>query len=210
MVSHVAQATPSPSPRSAEPAWEIARLFPNQGHWSEGDYLDLSGNRLVEFDDGFIEVLSMPTMVHQMIVLFLCDALRTFATAGKLGSTLIAPFRVRLRPGKYREPDVMFMLARNAHRMSNEFWDGADLVMEVVSDDFRKHDLETKRLDYALAGIPEYWIVDPMLREITVLKLTGDHYEVHGVFKEGNIATSLILPDFTTTVVQVFAAGDGK
>ena len=57
--------------RAGEPAWEIARLFPNQGGWSEQEYFDLSrGNRLVEFSDGFVEVLPMPTTTHQMIVFF--------------------------------------------------------------------------------------------------------------------------------------------
>ena len=47
--------------------------------------------------------------------------------------------------------------------------------MEVVSsgDEDRRRDLKTKRDEYALAGIPEYWIVDPELDQITVLTLDG-------------------------------------
>jgi hypothetical protein len=36
----------------AEPAWEVALLFPNQGAWSEEEYLALDTNRLVEFTHG--------------------------------------------------------------------------------------------------------------------------------------------------------------
>src|SRR5437016_1271126 len=43
-----------------EPAWDIARLFPAQGHWSEDEYLALNGNHLVEFSDGRIAVLPLP------------------------------------------------------------------------------------------------------------------------------------------------------
>ncbi len=32
----------------AGPAWEIATIFPNQGQWTEGDYLRLNTNRLVD------------------------------------------------------------------------------------------------------------------------------------------------------------------
>jgi hypothetical protein len=41
-----------------EPAWKVALLFPPQGQWSAADYFTLthSTNRLVEFDDGCIEV----------------------------------------------------------------------------------------------------------------------------------------------------------
>ena len=44
-----------------EPTWEIATLFPNQGQWSEDEYLALNTNRFVEYRDGFMEVLPMPT-----------------------------------------------------------------------------------------------------------------------------------------------------
>ena len=60
----VVESTP---PKVSEPAWGIARLFPAQGNWSEGDYLSLTDNtrHLVELVDGRVEVLSMPTQLHQ-------------------------------------------------------------------------------------------------------------------------------------------------
>jgi Uma2 family endonuclease len=194
-----------PRAKTPEPAWEVAYLFPPQGMWSEADYLELAGNRLVEFSDGAIEVLSMPTELHQLIMMFLCDALRAFVRAGNGGTVLVAPFRVRLREGKYREPDVMLMLTANAHRRGNEFWDGADLVMEIVSDDDPSRDLKTKRFEYAQARIPEYWIVDPRSSEITVLRLAGDHYEEHGRFGGGGQASSVLLGGFAVNVADVFA-----
>ena len=69
--------------------------------------------------------------------------------------------------------------------MGNEYWEGADLVVEVVSDDDRRRDLETKRFEYADTGIPEYWIVDPQLGEVSVLKLAGNRYETDGVYCGG-------------------------
>ena len=50
-----------------QPAWGIALLFPDQGTWSEDEYLDLPGNHLIEFNEGHLEVLPMPTPYHQMI-----------------------------------------------------------------------------------------------------------------------------------------------
>src|SRR4051812_32636634 len=100
--------TRNPPPRAPQPAWDIARIYPNQGVWDEGDYLALHTNHLVEFSDGHIEVLKMPTMSHQLIVQYLCNLLLAFAAPRKLGTPLFAPLRVRLRKGKYREPDVVF------------------------------------------------------------------------------------------------------
>ena len=68
------------------------------------------------------------------------------------------------------------MLAEHAHR------DGADLVMEVVSDDGRNHDGEAKRREYAQSGIPEYRIAGPLMKRITAVALAADSYAVHGEF----------------------------
>jgi Uma2 family endonuclease len=192
----------------AEPAWDVAKLFPAQGQWSTDEYLALQTNQLVEFIDGRIEVLPMPTEVHQFIVIFLFDMLRAFARRRKLGTPLLAPFRVRLHPRKFREPDVIFMLAEHADRRKNQYWDRADLVMEVVSEDDRQRDFDFKRREYALAGIPEYWIVDPQRREITVLSLRGKTYKVHGAFGRGQRATSVLLKGFGLSVTAAFKAGD--
>ena len=193
-----------PSPRP-EPAWEIAKLFPAQGSWSVADYLALNGNYLIEFSSGHIEVLTMPTELHQLIVAYLYGLLSAFTQKNNLGKALFAPLRIQLTPGKFREPDVVFMLARNTQRRRNDFWEGADLVIEVVSDDDRRRDLETKRFEYAAAGIPEYWIVDPQQSQITVLKLAGDRYDVHGSFTAGQLATSALLPGFEVNVIATFS-----
>ena len=204
-----ARRKPEPKDSEPEPAWEIARLFPPQGQWSEEDYLALDTNRLVELSDGFIEVLPMPTMAHQLIVNYLCDMLKSFAATSKpkLGTTLFAALPIRLWKEKFREPDVVFMLAEHASRMRNEFWNGADLVMEIVSDKNRSHDIKKKREEYARAGIPEYWIIDPKEQTITVLVLTGKRkaYAVFGKFRMGERAKSKLLPGFGIDVTEALS-----
>ena len=177
-------------------------------HWSVADYLALETNRLIEFSHGQLEVLPMPRMSHQQIVLLLLQALLRFVSAQDLGTVLFAPLRVQLWPGKFREPDIVFMRREHADRMGEEFWEGADLVVEVVSPDDRRRDLETKRGEYAQAGIPEYWIVDPETQRITVLTLAGAEYAVRGDFGAGEQATSALLPGFAVDVAPVFAATD--
>lgn len=191
--------------KQAEPAWEIALLFPAQGYWSEEEYLALNTNHLVEFSDGRIEVLPMPTEKHQTIVAFLYMIL--FAFAQRIGGkVLFAPLRVRLRPGKFREPDLVLMRASHDSRRHNQYWDGADLVMEVVSPDDPERDLVTKRQEYAQARIPEYWIVDPQAETITVLVLENNAYAEHGQFGRGALATSATLPNLQVEVTAAFDA----
>src|SRR4051812_16119431 len=87
--------------RPGEPAWELAMLFPPQGHWTEADYLTLDTNRLVELSDGCLEVLPMPTLIHQYIVMFLYDLLGPLVKCQCLGRVVLAPLPVRLGSGKY-------------------------------------------------------------------------------------------------------------
>ena len=146
-----------------EPAWEVARLFPAQGHWRVGDYLNLDGNFLVEYSQGYIDVLPMPTSSHQRLLAYLYGLLLAFVVNRDMGEVLFAPLKVRIGQKEFREPDVLFALKEHANLRGEEFWTGADLVMEIVSPDAksRRRDLKEKRRDYAIAGIPEYWIVDP-------------------------------------------------
>jgi Uma2 family endonuclease len=199
-----------PRTRVPEPAWEIARLFPGQGCWSVEDYFELTEetNHLVEYTNGRIEVLETPTTSHQAILLFLLDALRDFVNPRGLGQISFAPLKVRLSKTKYREPDVIFMLAQHGDRAGEEFSNGADLVMEIVSKTkkSRQRDLEKKRRDYARAAIPEYWIVDPHTVRISVLKWAGQQYEVHCDCGIGELATSSLLQGFAVDVAKVFGA----
>lgn len=191
---------------TTEPAWGIARIFPHQGQWSEEEYLDLTTNHLVEFSHGAIEVLAMPTRTHQRLVAYLYQLLSLFVTVRGLGEVFFAPYRVQLWPGKYREPDILFLSTARGEHATEAFAQGADLVVEVISPDDPRRDLEIKRREYAQAGIPEYWIVDPTTARITVLTLAGDRYAVHGEFAAGEQATSLLLPGLAVVVEEVFAA----
>ena len=190
-----------------EPAWEVAYLFPPQGTWTESEYLDLPGNRLIELANGFLEVLPMPTMSHQQIIAAFYEALVTFVRLGGLGTVLFAGLRVRLWKGTIREPDVVFMLAEHADRMGEEYWQGADLVMEVVSGSKkdRQRDLETKVAEYARARISEYWIVDPAQAQVTVLRLKGRKYAVHGRHGRGGRARSALLKGFEVDVDAILS-----
>jgi Uma2 family endonuclease len=188
------------------PTWEVAYLFPPQGRWTEDDFWALGsvyeGVPRVELSQGRLEVLPVPTQTHQLILFFLAKLLDAFAQSGAPGMVLPSGTDVRLKKGVIRQPDVVYMKAENARRRHEKYWDGADLVMEVVSPDpkDRERDLETKPREYARAGIPEYWIIDPQEKVIRVLTLVGKAYKVHGEFGPGTRATSVLLPGFAVAV----------
>ena len=114
----------------------LEELLPPQGRWSEDEYLFLTDhrNRLVEFTDGFLEVLPVPTDKHQAILGFLYQAFLRFID-GQGGKVRFSPLRLQIRLGKFREPDLLLLLSAADPRRQNRFWMGADLALEVVSED---------------------------------------------------------------------------
>jgi Uma2 family endonuclease len=203
---------PLTSSHEPEYVWELATLYPEQGEWSEEEYLlETDGaSRRIEFTDGRLEFLPMPTEIHESLIQFLYFALYKFVDAAKIGKVYSNGIRLRIRPRKIRLPDIIFLHKDHFEVRHNRVWDGADLVMEVVSDDVKDHkrDYETKLLDYAEAKIPEYWIVDPERRTVLIHQLRGDRYEVHGQFSPGDQAASVLLPGFSIDVAALFAVID--
>ena len=182
-------------------------VLPRQGGWEEDAYLWFTDrtNRLIELTDGNIEVLPAPTDEHQSVVAFLYEVFSAFLRE-RGGKALFAPLRLRVRDGKFREPDLLIVRDASDARRRSRFWLGADVVVEVVSPDQPARDLVEKRADYAEAGIPEYWIVDPRFDAVTVLELKGAAYVEHGVYLRGMRAGSVLLEGFSVDVDAIFDA----
>ncbi|MGQ9548596.1 MAG: Uma2 family endonuclease [Roseiflexus sp.] len=176
-----------------------------QGLWTDEMYLRLTDQTkvLIELTDGVLEILPMPTRTHQRILALLYRLFVEFVQP-RGGEVLFAAFRLRIRPGKYREPDLLLLLDRRDPRNQEAYWSGADLVLEIVSPDNPERDLTVKRRDYAEASIREYWIVNPLDATITVLTLDGAQYVEHGVFPRNTQATSRLLEGFAVPVSAVF------
>ena len=171
-------------------------LLPAPGEWQELDYFPLSERgRLVELSDGNIEVLDLPAYFHQLILLRLSFLLHAFVEARKLGHVCFAPLPVRLWPGKIREPDLMFMSAANTGRIG-EYWGVPDLAVEILSPSTELKDRTIKRAEYAMAGVVEYWIVDPIAQSIEVLS---------GASKAGSWQSSTTFTVLTTLSSALFS-----
>jgi Uma2 family endonuclease len=191
-----------------QPTWEIAQLFPTQGEWTEADYFGLNTNRLVELSDGNLEFLPMPTLAHQMVVALLYRLLFAFVEKNDpSGIVSFAPTWVRLWPGKIREPDLIYLRSDHRSRMHRHV-DGADFVAEVVSSNNSRHDRDTKRIEYAQAGIPEYWLIDPLERQIIVYVLDGKDYRQAGIHLAGTTAMSVSLSGWAVAVDDVLKVYD--
>jgi Uma2 family endonuclease len=200
--------TPQIPSANGEPAWEAAYMLPVQGSWSEADFLKFHTNRMAELVDGRLEILPMPTLKHQRILIWLLDAFRKTVSDQPTATVLTAPLPTRLFPGTIREPDLLYIAPENAPGPDVDYPSHLDLALEIVSPgkDAQKRDYEDKRTDYARAGIPEYWIVDPQENRVTVLVLQDGVYTEHGVFGIGDIAAGLLLPALRVDVATMLKA----
>jgi Uma2 family endonuclease len=92
------------------------------------------------------------------------------------------------------------------------------LVAEIVGTNWQ-NDYARKIEDYAMLGVPEYWIIDylgiggreyigkPKQPTITICTLVDDEYQKQ-LFRSDDILVSKIFPDLRLTAKACFAAGD--
>ncbi len=78
------------------------------------------------------------------------------------------------------------------------------LVVEVISPSTQTDDYRSKRAEYGLLEIPEYWIVDPIAQKITLCILDHEFYDSIE-FRGDDLIVSPTFPDLTLTVAQVLA-----
>jgi Uma2 family endonuclease len=76
------------------------------------------------------------------------------------------------------------------------------LVVEVVSESTQTTDYRSKRSEYAVLEIPEYWIVDPSQALVTVCILVEGFYDAIAFRGEERII-SPTFPDLNLSAVQV-------
>lgn len=79
-----------------------------------------------------------------------------------------------------------------------------DLIVEILSPGNTKHDLDTKFQLYQEASVPEYWIVNPMERNIIIYTLVKGEFLGSKIFTEGESAKSKHFEGLEVEVNKVF------
>ena len=189
---------------------EIVYEFFRDEFWPDDAYLVFANkfNRQIELSNGKVVILPRPTLQHQRISRDIFKALDQWLGTRKLGEALYSPHPIRLWPGKYREPDVMAWLNEHRDRLGAHESGPPDIAIEIVSPSNELHDTDTKFTEYAQAGISEYWVVYPQLRQIAVHQLEGRAYKPAGLFRSGDHARSTLLDGFELLVDDLFPLED--
>jgi Uma2 family endonuclease len=172
--------------------------------WTLEKYLEEAPENLFsEFVRGEVIMYSPATAEHQRLVSFITRLIGGYCEAKGCGEVLTGPAAIQLSPDVVRELDLFVLPPEEVPKAKGmPLSVRPTLVIEVMSPSTRTIDLVEKAEDYALAGIPEYWAVDPEHKELIVHQLEGARYRAERV-KEGKVR-SISLPGFWLDVEWLF------
>jgi Uma2 family endonuclease len=174
------------------------------GGWTLEGYLEEAPEHLFsEFVRGEVIVHSPATAEHQDLVGFLYRLLAGYCEAKGYGKVLSGPAAIQLSADVVREPDLFVLPPEEVPKAKGvPLPVRPTLVIEVISPSTRTIDLVEKPGDYASAGVPEYWAVDPEHKEVILHRLEDRRYGTEHA--KGGTVRSLSLPDFWVDVEWLF------
>ena len=163
----------------------------------------------VELIKGFIRKMSpAPSRKHQTISQNLNWKIYSFFE-NRPCSVFVAPFDVRLpiksskKDTTVVQPDLCIICDEN--KLDDKGCNGApDLIVEILSPNNSKHDVDTKFNLYQESGVKEYWMVEPEERFVLVYTLQNEEYIGLKPFSEGQIIKSPLFSEMQITVDEVF------
>lgn len=153
-----------------------------------------------ELIDGQMYMMASPEYRHQQILGKLYRIIADYIDEkGGLCEINLAPLAVYINDDDYNyvEPDLFVVCDRD--KMDRKGCHGApDWIIEIVSPGSEKMDRKIKLFKYRMAGVREYWIVDPETETISV------HNFENGSEKEYSFREKVpagIYEGFTVTLV---------
>ena len=131
-----------------------------------------------ELLDGAFVVSPAPTPAHQRALMRLWKLLDAVVPSGL--EVFASPLDAFLATGDVLEPDVLVVDKRVVGEKGVE---GAPLLaVEVLSPSSRRRDVGDKLTAYRDAGVPSYWVVDPVDPRLRVWQLEdGEYVEIADV-----------------------------
>ena len=170
------------------------------------DYCLTPDDERYELLDGELVMVPAPSLGHQRVDIRLGALLHVFVNERNLGEVFSAPCDVVLSETDVVQPDLLFVSNERAHILFNSanIRGAPDLVIEILSPSTANRDRTRKRALYAQYGVPEYWLVDPDARTVTVLRLGAAGFTVVARYGAGQTLTSPTLPGFTANVDNLF------
>ncbi|PZO20376.1 MAG: Uma2 family endonuclease [Leptolyngbya foveolarum] len=165
--------------------------------------LPYDGER-TEFVNGQIENMADASPLHVFITTFLAQFLNAHIKAQGQSLLCLGPTGVEIpqetKANNVRSPDAVvcrrdqWRAMRHLTKAVFAVGNPPALAIEVASPGNTSRDTVDKRLEYALAQVPEYWIINPVDGYVLVIKLVDGEYEDIGEFRGNELIASAIFP----------------
>ena len=161
------------------------------------DIYALPDGERAELIDGKIYYMTPPSRIHQKISWKLHQTIANYIDDNNGECEVYAaPFAVFLNKDdiNYVEPDISIIC--DLSKLDDRGCHGApDWVIEIVSPSSKPRDYMEKLFKYRMAGVREYWIVDPEKQRVMVYNFENDTVEEYsfgeyvpvGIYKEFSI-----------------------
>lgn len=171
------------------------------------DLLALPEGQRYELLEGELIMAASPNTAHQWASLELTWRLMNYLKSNPIGRMFYAPMDVRLADDTVVQPDLLFIRNENKKRITASHIDGPpDWVVEILSPTNAYEDTYRKRRIYAKHGIPEYWILDPLGHEATLMRLENGLYIPYSQVQDAGEMASEVLPGFRPRLEDVMVA----
>jgi len=161
-----------------------------------------------EYIDGEIYLLASPKTAHQKALTELFVIFYNWFQ-GKECTPLVAPYDITLKRNRENinvvQPDIMVICDLEEKLDENDYYQGVPtLVVEILSEGTRSKDL-IKKLDlYMSCDVGEYWIVNPVNREVTVYLFTDKNISNNITYKKSEIVQSFIFAGLSAELDRIF------
>lgn len=143
--------------------------FPSEpGPYRREDYDQLPDEPRCELIFGRFHVSPSPSVLHQVVLGLLFEALNRIADTSR-GLALTAPLDVILADHSIVQPDLIYISSDRRSIVRERIEGTPDLLVEILSKGTARRDRGEKLALYLASGVREYWIVDPIERQIEFL-----------------------------------------
>jgi Uma2 family endonuclease len=163
----------------------------------------------LELIDGELFVTPSPSPMHQDISGNLYTLFRNVVFESGRGRAYYAPLDVRLDENTVVQPDLIIILSDRSPVLTTARVEGVpSLAVEIISPSTSAYDRVTKRDVYARSSVPEYWLVDPDAKTVTIFSDPQDgRYQTEQTVSD--VAISATIPELSADLKALFAPVPG-
>lgn len=183
---------------------------PQKASYEEFLQLTEDSDQRYEYIDGEIYLLTSPRASHQKILGELHVIFYQWFQ-GKDCRPMLAPFDITLKRNPENinvvQPDLMVICDLEEHLNGKDYYMGIPtLVVEIISESTRSKDM-IKKLDlYMSTGIKEYWIINPVNKEVSIYLFVDNNISNNTTYKKKETAVSFHFSKLEVDLEKIFGS----